>query len=325
MHAVGTDVNRSWTAGSAGLLRLGRQPTEQVRSPTRMTQLGIADYAWSRSSTDRAGTITNDDHLDFFAAESRSSTDRAGAITGDARALPHQKESSRSSTDRAGAITVLCPLPPRLRRRLDRQPTEQVRSRVLCPSLRRESAVSIVNRPSRCDHRLPLTYARILRRLDRQPTEQVRSPSAASCLRPSVPRVSIVNRPSRCDHPSVCQSTPATAVSRSSTDRAGAITVAPGALILSKSVSIVNRPSRCDHLECWSATPLSVGLDRQLTEQVRSQKNRLARRASLRCLDRQPTEQVRSRERDLDPRHRHKSRSSTDRAGAITATSSPRR
>ena len=204
------------------MTRLDRQPTEQVRSPAEKPF--ARSFSRSRSSTDRAGAITGDrprrlipvgvsivnrpsrcDHLPRPRQRgsvlwSRSSTDRAGAITPCRDGAASHARGSRSSTDRAGAITR----GGRPRRRLH--------------------TVSIVNRPSRCDHATTRSDRSQRLRLDRQPTEQVRSHVTAAVV-VALARVSIVNRPSRCDHPLPPREIASRLRSRSSTDRAGAITL----------------------------------------------------------------------------------------------------
>ena len=183
---------------------------------------------------------------------------------------------SRSSTDRASAIT----LPTTRRRNSDRSP-----------------GVSVVNRPSKRDHRhlARLRYSLLGRTacLGRQPTEQVQS--------------RVGDRQDR-----------AMTKSQPSTDRASTIT--RGVTASQRSLG-------------WSADRRrGSSLGRQLTEQVRSYPPPIIGRqpsasACANCLGRQPTEQVRSR---LTPHATTsatpplvttlRSRSSTNRASTITGS-----
>ena len=125
-------ITRNLVASEAPFSCLGRQPTEQVRSLRAAVAFG--SLAASRSSTNRASTITQRHAF-------------AGRRLG--RCLGRQPTEQVRSRWRAET-----PLP--WKSGLGRQPTEQVRSPLHARGRVLDLRVSVVNQPSKYDHRLQL-------------------------------------------------------------------------------------------------------------------------------------------------------------------------
>ncbi len=158
---------------------------------------------------------------------------------------------------------------------LGHQPTEQVQSRgrVAPHDVRR--GVSVINRPSKCNHspasrRRGTRYAS--RSLGHQPTEQVQS-RVPRCAWGQTLGVSVINRPSKCNHTMTMYSRFGMLwQSRSSTDRTSAITFVCDEQLLRQCVSVINRPSKCNHAPAAvNVRVLASSLGHQPAEQVQSQ------------------------------------------------------
>ena len=258
--------------GSSGL---GRQPTEQVRSPSNFTGYASGGFG-SRPSTNRASTITVQLHrlrerrLRVSAVNQPSKYDHRptspatrAAASGLGRQPTEQVQSrcgsvapvvspaSRPSTNRASTITLNAGHDDSARVSLGRQPTEQVRSPPAGP-LHQLGATQ--SRPS-TNRTSTITFAtrRGTRRktcLGRQPTEQVRSRAAATrsssssgSSRPSTNRASTIT----CSPPRRRAGVVREPV-WPSTNRASTITpeeIRRGGI--APRVSAVNQPSKYDH------------------------------------------------------------------------------
>jgi hypothetical protein len=247
-------------------------------------------------------------------------------------------DQSRSSTNRASTITLGCSLKPRRPQvsivnqpskydhrpsracvrshprgrtsdsdaaaSLDRQPTEQVRSRGRRDTTRSTShdRQPSTNRAStKYDHARWCTRIPASRCLDRQPTEQVRS-------QPSL------------HTPPTCASD---SLSRSSTNRASTITPLPAARSSTKLITCLDRqPTEQVRSHDELGPTETLGLSRSSTDQASTITCAASRReARRRSLGRQLTEQVRSRAPFVRvDGEASRSRSSTDRASTITTS-----
>ncbi len=108
---------------------------------------------------------------------------------------------SRSSTDRASAITSRPRCSWRRRSSLGHQPTEQVQSHEERALFKTDEDVSVINRPSKCNH-LPVTGVGCPFRK----VSVINRPSKCNHPRGRLAanyqaRVSVINRPSKCNHP----------------------------------------------------------------------------------------------------------------------------
>ena len=309
---------------------LGRQPTEQVRSPRRASENhkqsneSCLVAALSRPSTNRASTITCRreplrSRAEVSAVNRPSKYDHLLPVEGH---LPEQQRVGRDSSSRLSCA----PSKPRTSNRRSRFPAVYDVSAVNQPSKydheRRGQArprshrVSAVNQPSKYDRHVVINLEHDRSCLGRQPTEQVRSRRCSARARGS--SVSAVNQPSKYDH-SRCDSSgrPSRSLGRQPTEqvRSQQFEVRPRPHVESRPST--NRASTITARDRARARRSSASLGRQPTEQVRSR--RLAADAiARRGLGRQPTEQVRSRCLGRTDDGWRRSRPSTNRASTIT-------